>query len=125
MPGVALPREPEFEMFDSYPLTSNDPEATDRVARAFADVFGDQARTMDQQTASEDFSDIPAALDVPYTYWGLGGIDAETYHKAEAAGRVAQDVPVNHSPSFAPIIQPTLDTGTGALVVAALAWLAS
>jgi hippurate hydrolase len=118
------PRDPEFEMFDGYPLTSNDPEATDRVARVFADVFGERARTLDQQTASEDFSDIPAALDVPYTYWGLGGIDAETYHKAAAAGRVAQDVPVNHSPSFAPVIQPTLDTGTSALVVAALAWLA-
>ena len=40
------------------------------------------------------------------------------------AGRVAQDIPVNHSASFAPVIQPTLDTGTQALVVAALAWLA-
>jgi hippurate hydrolase len=36
---------------------------------------------------------------------------------------VAQDIPVNHSPAFAPILQPTLDTGTQALVVAALGWL--
>ena len=43
---------------------------------------------------------------------------------AEAAGRVAQDIPVNHSARFAPVIQPTLDTGTQALVVGALAWLA-
>ena len=35
-----------------------------------------------------------------------------------------QDIPVNHHPGFAPVIQPTLDTGTQALVVAALAWLA-
>jgi hypothetical protein len=40
-----------------------------------------------------------------------------------ASGRVAQDIPVNHSPLFAPVIQPTLDTGTRAMVVAALAWL--
>jgi hippurate hydrolase len=80
---------------------------------------------MGQQTASEDFSDIPAALGVPYTYWGVGCIDAGTYRKAEAAGRVAQDIPVNHSPKFAPVIQPTLDTGTQALVVAALDWLGS
>jgi hippurate hydrolase len=36
---------------------------------------------------------------------------------------VYQDIPVNHSAGFAPIVQPTLDTGTQALVVAALAWL--
>jgi hippurate hydrolase len=37
---------------------------------------------------------------------------------------VATDIPVNHNPAFAPVIQPTLDVGTQALVVAALAWLA-
>jgi hypothetical protein len=37
---------------------------------------------------------------------------------------VAQDIPVNHSANFAPVIQPTLDTDTQALVVATLAWLA-
>jgi hypothetical protein len=56
--------------------------------------------------ASEDFSDIPAALGVPYTYWGVGCIDVGTYRKAEAAGRVAQDIPVNHSPNFAPSSSP-------------------
>jgi len=35
----------------------------------------------------------------------------------------AQDIPTNHSATFAPPIQPTLDAGTQALVVAALAWL--
>ena len=39
------------------------------------------------------------------------------------AGRIAQDIPVNHAANFAPVIQPTLDTGTQAMVVAALAWL--
>ena len=33
------------------------------------------------------------------------------------------DIPVNHNPGFAPVIQPTLDIGTRALVVAAMAWL--
>lgn len=37
---------------------------------------------------------------------------------------MAQDIPGNHSTAFAPVIQPTLDTGTQALVVAALTWLA-
>ncbi|WP_230208203.1 hypothetical protein [Microlunatus sp. Gsoil 973] len=75
------------------------------------------------QTASEDFSDIPHALSAPYCYWGIGGIDQETFQQAEHAGRVFEDIPVNHSPFFAPVMQPTLDTGTQALVVAALSWL--
>ncbi len=62
---------------------------------------------------------------MPYTYWFIGGTDPETHDRALRAGRVAQDVPVNHSATFAPVIQPTLDTGTQALVVAALAWLAA
>jgi amidohydrolase len=118
------PREPEFELFDRFPLTHNDLEVTDRVATAFRDFFGERAGPVGQGSASEDFSDIPTALGVPYTYWFVGGIDAEAYGAAEAAGRVAQDIPVNHSARFAPVLQPTLDTGTQALVVAALAWLA-
>jgi hippurate hydrolase len=34
------------------------------------------------------------------------------------------DLPSNHSPKFLPPLQPTLRTGTEALVTAALAWLA-
>jgi hippurate hydrolase len=95
------------------------------VAAAFADLFGELAAPVGQQSASEDFSDIPTALGVPYTYWFIGGTDAATYDAAERSGRIAQDVPVNHSARFAPVVQPTLDTGTQALVAAALAWLAA
>jgi metal-dependent amidase/aminoacylase/carboxypeptidase family protein len=118
------PREPEFALFDRYPLTDNDAAVTERVAEAYVGSFGDRAGELPQQSASEDFSDIPVALGAPYTYWGIGGIDPDVYAAAEAAGRVTQDIPVNHSGTFAPVIQPTLDTGTSALVVAALAWLA-
>ena len=77
-----------------------------------------------QQSASEDFSDIPTALGVPYTYWGVGGIDADTYRRGRA-GRPGRRRTSRSTtpPAFAPVIQPTLDTGTQALVVAALAWL--
>jgi amidohydrolase len=117
------PKEPEFELFDRFPLTDNDDAATSRVRSAFAAFFGDRAQPIGQQSASEDFSDIPTALEVPYTYWFIGGTDPDTYEQAAQAGRVGQDIPVNHSAKFAPVIQPTLDTGTQALVVAALAWL--
>jgi amidohydrolase len=117
------PQPPEFEMFDQFPVTDNDDAVTQTVAAAFADHFGEHAQELPLQTASEDFSDIPTALGVPYTYWGLGGTDPGAYHKAAAAGRVSQDIPVNHSAKFAPLVQPTLDTGTAALVVGALAGL--
>lgn len=118
------PKDPEFELFNRFPLTDNDPSATDRVAAAFDEFFGQRAGVLTQQTASEDFGDLPTALGIPATYWGIGGIGPDTYRTVEQAGRVSQDIPVNHSPGFAPVIQPTLDTGTQALVMAALAWLA-
>ena len=59
----------------------------------------------------------------PFTYWGIGGIDREAYQRAAEAGRISEDIASNHNPRFAPVIQPTLDTGTQALVAAAMAWL--
>jgi amidohydrolase len=119
------PKPPEFNYYDQYPLTDNDPEVTKRITAAFRSHFtSGTVFNLGHQTASEDFSDIPNALGTPYTYWGIGGIDAEKYGRARAAGRVEQDIPVNHSEFFAPVIEPTLSTGTQALVVAALAYLA-
>ena len=55
-------------------------------------------------------------------FWFVGGTDPGTYAKAKEAGRL-NELPVNHSPHFAPIIHPTLRTGVEALVVGSLAWL--
>ena len=107
----ASPHEPEFEWYDAYPLTSNDAAATARVRAVFDGWFGERATDMEPVSASEDFSVIPDALGVPYCYWGLGG-----FADQEAA-------PANHHPAFAPDLQPTLDTGLAAIVVAASAWL--
>ncbi|MEW2480867.1 amidohydrolase [Mycobacterium sp. NPDC049093] len=117
------PRDPEFELYANFPLTVNDDAVTARVEAAFREYFGDRAQTMPAGSASEDFGDIPAALGAPYTYWGFGGIDEEAFRAAVAADRARVDIPVNHSPRFGPVLQPTLDTGTEALVVAGLSWL--
>ena len=122
--AAGSPREPDFQVLDTFPLTDNDPDTTARVAAAFDAHFGDRATTWPQQTASEDFSDIPHATGTPYSYWAIGGTDPQTYRAAQKAGRVQQDIPANHSPHFLPVPQPTLRTGTEALAVAALAWLA-
>jgi len=104
------PREPDFEYYDQYPLTSNSAEVTETVTSAFNAYFGkERVRHLDRVPASEDFSIIPDAFGIPYTYWGLGGVVPGT-----------SDYPL-HNPAFAPSIQPTLRTGTEAIVVAAMA----
>lgn len=115
------PKPPEIEKITSFPPTVNDAAVTQRVAEAFAGHFGEDAQTIGVQTASEDMSKIPGAFGVPFTYWGIGGSDPALFATADGAG--AGHVPVNHSPHFAPVLQPTLDTGVSALVVATLSWL--
>ncbi len=117
------PKDPDFETLASFPLLVNDAATTDRVAAAFAGQFGDNALKIDRQTVSEDFGIIPAAAGVPYTYWGIGRTGRQVYLAAEQAGRLP-DLPANHSPKFLPPLQPTLRTGTEAMVTAAMAWLA-
>ncbi|SJZ89926.1 hippurate hydrolase [Marinactinospora thermotolerans DSM 45154] len=117
------PKPPDIERFGGFPPTVNDEATTGKVARAFARHFGDRATTLDLQTASEDFSEIPKAFGVPYTYWGIGGTDPDQYARAVKNGTLDSDVPVNHSARFAPVVQPTIDTGVRAIVVAAAQWL--
>ena len=118
------PKQPEFEYFDQYPLTDNDADVTETITSAFRDHFGaETVFPLGQLTASEDFSHIPNAFGAPYSFWGIGGIDPGTYQEAVDAGRVEQDIPVNHSQFFAPVIEPTLSIGTQAMVVAALTYL--
>ena len=118
------PQPPEFEYFDQYPLTDNDAEVTEKITTAFRSHFGaETVFDLGRQTASEDFSRIPDAFGTPYTYWGVGGTDPQKYQQALDAGRIEQDIPVNHSEFYAPVIEPTLSAGTQALVVAAMAYL--
>lgn len=120
------PREPDIEVYEEAPLTDNDTGVTARVTEAFIEALGQEVMTEPPRVlGSEDFSDLARGVGAPYSFWLFGGVDHDVWEAAEAAGRTAEDIPANHSPRFAPVIQPTLDTGTTALVAAALAWLAS
>lgn len=117
--------EPQVEVYDSLPVTHNDPEVTARVRAALEAGLGpEQVRVMEVQAGSEDFGVVPDAFGTPYTYWGFGAFDADRWDASVEAGTTATDFPDNHSPHFAPVLQPVLDTGVTALVTAALAWLA-
>jgi amidohydrolase len=122
--AAGSPQDPDFEYYDQFPLTSNDAATTQRVTAAFVDHFGDTAVYQTTPvTASEDFSRIPDAFGVPYTYWTVGSVPSEKYRQAVANGSVSTDIPANHSPFFAPAIDPTLGVATAAHVVAAVTYL--
>jgi hippurate hydrolase len=118
------PRKPEITPLDRYPLNVNDTAASNRVAEAFRGYFSfDRVKHTGPAPASEDFGCFGTAWQVPSVFWFVGGNDPDAYAKANAAGKL-NELPVNHSPKFAPVLHPTLETGIEALVVAALAWLA-
>ncbi len=116
------PRDPEFTTLDSYPLTENDVAATNRVAEAFHEVFGDSAHETQPASASEDFSVFGRSWNVPYVFWFVGGTDPKIYDDAIKNNKL-NSIPSNHSPKFAPVLNPTLKTGFQAMVTAAAAWL--
>lgn len=119
------PRPPEITPLDSYPLNVNDKAASDRVAAAFRAHFSaDRVHHTGPAPASEDFGCFGTEWNAPSVFWFVGGTDPTLYAKAKAEGRL-NELPVNHSPHFAPVLHPTLKTGVEAMVTAALAWNAA
>ncbi|QQC91877.1 amidohydrolase [Streptomyces alfalfae] len=119
-------REPEITEIDTFPVVVNDAHAVDRTMAAVGAVIGAE-RVMDpgQVTGSEDVGHFATSAEpeVPLCYWLLGGADPAKVIAAQRAGTFERDIPSNHSPFFAPLIEPTITTGVTALTTAALAWL--
>ena len=117
-------RAPEFSWFSSVPALVSEPDATRTTVAAFTEHFGQQRiMPMPQVNASEDVGVFGEAAGVPTVFWFWGGLDTDTVLTALKEDRLDQ-LPGNHSPFFAPLIEPTLSTGVEALAVAALTWLA-
>jgi hippurate hydrolase len=117
------PKPPEITTLDSYPLGVNDASASERVVDAFRRHFpGGRVKQTGPTSASEDFGSFGAQWRVPAVFWFVGGTDPQAYAKAKAANQVNR-IPSNHSPFFAPVLHPTLETGVETMVIGALAWL--
>ncbi|KAF7878852.1 hypothetical protein EAF04_000055 [Stromatinia cepivora] len=67
---------------------------------------------MEMTKATEDFPALQGPYDVPYAYWNFGGTKSQD-----------AEIAVNHSPFYAPEIQPTLQSGTNAMALAVLTFL--
>jgi len=116
-------RKPEITTIDHYPLNVNNQEATQRVVEAFRGHFGAaRVRPTGPAPASEDFGSFGTEWHVPSVFWFVGGTDPDVYAKARDANKL-NELPVNHSPKFAPVLHPTLETGVESLVIAARAWM--
>jgi amidohydrolase len=116
--------DPVIELLYSFPTLVNDPSVTETVVAAFRGRFGaDRVTLRPPVPASEDFGLLGSRGGIPYTYWFVGGTDPVAHANAQAADRVAEDIPGNHSPYFAPTLDPSLRTGIETMVTAALAWL--
>lgn len=100
--------EPQIEELYRFPLLVNDEEETGRVVEVLRGVLGEEQVTEKPAVmGSEDFGALPDAIGVPGVYWFFGGHPREVVESEEPT-------PTNHSPFFAPVMEPTLSTGTTA-----------
>jgi len=121
------PTDPEITLLGSFPPVVNDEAASARVTDAFARGLG-QGLVMDPGlvTGSEDVGLLATAAAAPCVYWLLGGADPALFAQVSSvaeAEAIIRSLPSNHSPLFAPVIEPTLRTGITALTSAARAFL--
>lgn len=104
--------EPEIEELYTFPLLVNHVEETAALKEALGGVLGtDNILDRPALMGSEDFGHLPDAIGVPGVYWFFGGMSDEVIDSGEP-------VPTNHSPFFAPVLEPTLSTGVTAAYTA-------
>jgi amidohydrolase len=120
-------RDPEIEHLHCSPVVVNDSDAAARTKAAFDAVLGSGSVVdLGPATGSEDVGLLAKAADAPIVYWLLGGADPALFADTSSVDAIADGmlmIPSNHSPFYAPVIEPTLSTGVTALVTAASAWL--
>src|SRR4051812_22655364 len=118
------PKEPVFQETTVVPCTVNDEVVTTQLEAAFRAAFGaDYIKDAPGLGGSEDFANLAIPINKPYCYWTLGGIDRAKWDEAEKKGTIQVDIPTNHSPFFAPEVEPTLGSGVRALVAASVSFL--
>jgi metal-dependent amidase/aminoacylase/carboxypeptidase family protein len=103
------------------PVTNNSNEVVATLSAVFKEYLGDHMvidRTPNHPC--EDFSVLATSQNIPYAFWFLGRVDEASWNDAERRGNATDCIPTEHSPYNAPVIQPTLRTGTDALSLAAL-----
>ncbi len=111
--AAGAPRPPDIEKYESTDALYDDPVLAERLSHVLESALGDnQVVTTEPVMASEDYSCFIEA-GIPSFYFFLGGADPQAFAKAQAAGKT---LPSNHSPLFAPDVEPALRTAMTAEV---------
>jgi len=117
------PKEPDFEIMRNFPITWNTEAETlkfhESMKAHFGDAYDDQLGPLG---GSEDFSILGTTVNKPTIFWMYGGTDPQEYERLEKEDKM-NELPINHSAFFAPVIQPTMKNGIDGYVVGALTWL--
>ncbi|MCC9157058.1 amidohydrolase [Streptomyces parvulus] len=124
--AVSGAAEPEIDHFQSYPLTHNDPEATARTSDVLAEAMGGRFLTLPRPlTGSEDFGQFGQALGVPSVFWFFGTTDPALFTQFDPSrlSSPPTGVPGSHSGHFAPLAEPSVETGVRLMTTAAAHWL--
>lgn len=121
------PQPPVLTEIRNFPLLYNDATVTSTLESSFASHFknADYAEhnpDIARLQGSEDFGILATAVGRPSCFFLYGGTDPEVYARLEGEGR-GSEVPGNHSPFFAPVVQPTLRVGFEGYAVSALTFL--
>jgi amidohydrolase len=106
--AAGAPREPQVDHYEATDLVYNNPELAEKQRAPLEAALGKaNVVTAEPITPSEDFSYF-VEQGVPGFYFSLGGADPQKFAEAKAAGI---SLPSNHSPLFAPDVEPALHTG--------------
>jgi len=108
---------PDISITEGAKAVMNDPALVATAEKALKAAFGDKFRTSPPVTASEDFSEF-ADSGVPSMFFHIGVYEPERV--AAALNGTAPPLPPNHSPLFAPVPKPTIQTGVEAMTLAVL-----
>ncbi|WP_029135616.1 amidohydrolase [Nakamurella lactea] len=116
--------EPTITEIERFPVVINDPAALARTLDTFAAWLGaDNILDPGAGAGSEDVGILATAAGAPLSYWLLGGTDPSLFTTGDMNDPALLTVPSNHSPHYAPVIDPTLANGVTALVAATRTWL--
>lgn len=122
--AAGAPERPEITEIERFPIVVNDADALGKTLHAFAEWLGDD-KILDPGAGagSEDVGILATSAAAPLSYWLLGGTDPSLFTTGDMSDPALLTVPSNHSPHYAPVIEPTLTIGVTALVTAARTWM--
>jgi hippurate hydrolase len=111
--AAAAPRAPAIDHYEAVDAVYNEPALAQRLQGVLVNALGrDNVLMKEAITPSEDFS-VFVEQGIPGFYLRLGGADPEKLALAQASGT---PLPSNHSPLFAPDVDPALHTAITAEV---------